>query len=304
MLHNPDHASIDGDICCHRVGFTTDTEEFWVARSRFDDMVDKILIDTGVQSYQIWLSDSAESNFRYTIYPLYKANRIGKPRPVHLEALKEHAVSKWGARFSDGMEADDALGIEQDTQHNHTVICSIDKDLKQIPGVHYNFVKEEWDHVDELRGLKEFYKQIVVGDVSDNIPGAYGMGPVKASRAIDGIPPGHPDFESACFVAVADLFRKSLVKEWKEPWTKAKEAAMWGQILLAGRLLKIRRSHKEGIWDFPCSNPMEMFQSLYTPQTVEAIDPSMEPTTQETPSGFRLLGVPMDHIEDGANLPT
>ena len=279
------HALIDGDICVHRVGFTTENDEFWVARSRLDDMLDKILLDTGAKSFQVWLSDSATNNFRYGIYPGYKANRIGKPRPKHLEALKEYAIQEWGARFAEGMEADDFLGIFQDEENPTTVICSIDKDLKQIPGKHYNFVKEEWEDVNRTRAMFEFYKSIVVGDVSDNIPGAYGMGPVKAEKALtqagELAAGGAEDIEVALFEAVRGLWYLSLVKEWGLPWTKEKEAAMQGMILMSGRLLKIKRSFSEKLWDFPLSNPMETFSALYTPLQPVDDSPFTELTIQE-----------------------
>ena len=143
MEASPDNALIDADTVVWRVGFTTEEDPFWVARARCDVMLDKILLDTGVRSYDLWLSDSAQNNFRYSVYPLYKANRIGKPKPKHYEALKEYLIREWDAKFSVDMEADDYLGIFQDEENYTTVICSIDKDLQQIGGLHYNFVKEE-----------------------------------------------------------------------------------------------------------------------------------------------------------------
>lgn len=74
---------------------------------------------------------------------------------------------QWKCKVTDGIEADDALGIDQD---ENTVICSIDKDLLQIPGKHYNFVKQEWATVSPMQGLRHFYGQIITGDATDNIP--------------------------------------------------------------------------------------------------------------------------------------
>jgi hypothetical protein len=52
-----------------------------------------------------------------------------------------------------------------------SIICSIDKDMLQVPGWHYNFVKLERQFIDELTGFKHFYTQLILGDQSDNIPG-------------------------------------------------------------------------------------------------------------------------------------
>lgn len=83
----------------------------------------------------------------------------------------------------DGYEADDALGMNQT---EGAVICSIDKDLLQIPGQHYNFVKGLWTEITELDGWFNFYVQLLVGDTSDNIPGCPGIGKVKAPRILAG----------------------------------------------------------------------------------------------------------------------
>lgn len=65
------------------------------------------------------------------------------------------------------------------------IICSVDKDLLQIPGKHYNFVKKEFCKVSEIEGLRNFYKQMLIGDPADNIFGVKGIGKVKAANLID-----------------------------------------------------------------------------------------------------------------------
>ena len=285
-------ALIDADIVLHRVGFTTEEDDFWIARVRCDEMLDNIIRHTGVSEYQLWLSDSASNNFRYQIYPQYKANRIGKPRPKHHEELKAYLIQEWGARFADGMEADDYLGIYQDEEDKTTVICSIDKDLKQIPGLHYNFVKDEWDDISRKRGMRSFYEQLIMGDVSDNIPGARGMGPVAALAALKDLTEdlSEDSTELLGLAAVRRLYKKSLLKAWGEPWDLSKERAMLGEILLSGRLLKIRRSFNEVLWGSQLLNQMEEYQSLYTlcPEVVSF--PFMEPTMPENAAGYHTTG--------------
>ena len=285
------------DIVLHRVGFTTEEDDFWIARARCDEMLDNIIRHTGVSEYQLWLSDSASNNFRYQIYPLYKANRIGKPRPKHHEELKAYLIQEWGARFADGMEADDYLGIYQDEEDKTTVICSIDKDLKQITGLHYNFVKDEWDDVSRKQGMRAFYEQLIMGDVSDNIPGARGMGPVAALAALKDLTEdlSEDSTELLGLAAVRRLYKKSLLKAWGEPWDLSKERAMIGEILLSGRLLKIRRSFTEELWGFQLLNQMEEYQSLYTLRPEVVQDPFMEPIMPiKNLDGCQLLGAPKD----------
>ena len=66
------------------------------------------------------------------------------------------------------------------------VIASIDKDMLQVPGWHYNFVKNEWTTIDYFGGLKRFYEQLLKGDRSDGIPGVAGLGEKKAARMLEG----------------------------------------------------------------------------------------------------------------------
>ena len=154
-----------------------------------EEMIDNTLAETGSDEFSIFLS--GENNFRYDIYPEYKANRP-KQKPRHLKALKEYLVEKYGAQVSDGCEADDLLGIEQcrwlnytDGSKSSTIICSLDKDLRMIPGNHYSFEisgtsskGQPWVRpaercvVEPFDGLRHFYLQCLIGDTADNIKDA------------------------------------------------------------------------------------------------------------------------------------
>lgn len=230
-------ALIDADIVCYRVGFTTEEESEAIAKYRCDDLMDKILLETESNEYQAFLSDSKENNFRYQIDPQYKANRVA-PKPKHLDFLKEHLIVNWGAKIAHGMEADDALGIAQDKSRiiGDTTICSIDKDLLQIPGNHYNFVKSIWTIVGVEDGLLSFYRSILVGDVADNIKGVYGIGPKKAEKIL----PKWIDEETA--------IRE--IRKYYEVWfeKEGNTSSVDQMILKNGRLLKIKQQENEGLW--------------------------------------------------------
>lgn len=198
-------ALIDGDIVAYRCAATAEKRDKdgnilsldpeWVATSRANTLMEQILEEVKASEYKIFLTGL--DNFREVIYPEYKANRKGKPRPEHLGITKEFLAKTWNAETVHGMEADDALGINQEDAASygemiqggdkyHTVICSIDKDLKQIPGLHYNFVKKEWDEISELQGWYNFYIQLLIGDPGDNIRGCPGIGKAKAPRILEG----------------------------------------------------------------------------------------------------------------------
>ena len=172
-------ALIDADIVAYRVACTLqedDAKDFAYART--EDLVDHILVETEATEYRLFLT--GKNNFRYTIYPEYKAHRP-KEKPYWLEPIREYLIATFNAEVIDGMEADDALGLNQTKD---TIICSIDKDLLMIPGRHFNFVKNEFVDVVEIEGLRHFYKQCLMGDRSDNIKGIEKIGPKKADKLL------------------------------------------------------------------------------------------------------------------------
>jgi hypothetical protein len=108
-------------------------------------------------------------------------------RPKWLQRVREHLVTDWKASVTDGIEADDALGIAHCSEHDgDSIVCSIDKDLLMLPGMHYNFVKGEQRHISPLEGLRNFYGQLIMGDRSDNIPGFDGKMRVKIPQFLQG----------------------------------------------------------------------------------------------------------------------
>lgn len=222
-------ALIDGDIVAFRNAVSCESkdkvtgelhlEPVEIALIRTDIMMRNILRATKAETYKVYLSGS--TNFRYTVCPEYKANRKDKINPVWLQQCKEFLVTEWGAIVCDHIEADDALGINQTPE---TIICSIDKDLKQIPGNHYNFVKEEFFSVTPLEGLQWFYQQLLIGDTTDNIIGIKGIGPVKAQKAINTCKD-----EVEMFQVVRDLYKDDarLAMNGKLLWILQEEEGIW-----------------------------------------------------------------------------
>ena len=177
-------ALVDGDIVTFRAAASANNEEeAWIATSRANEIVENIISETASTNYEVWLS--GENNFRYQVYPEYKANRIGMPRPKFENEVKDFLKREWGALISNGCEADDMLGVRQCEVGEESTICTIDKDLWQIPGWKYNFVKKERSYVGLVEGIRYFYYQMLVGDTADNIKGVPGIGPKKAERILD-----------------------------------------------------------------------------------------------------------------------
>lgn len=158
-----------------------------------------ILSRTGATSYRGFLT--GEGNFRDTLVDYYKANRKDARKPYHYDSIREYLIKYWSAEVIDGQEADDALGIAQcewrllctSTKpytfegvdpYNSTIICTIDKDLDNIPGWHFNFMKDEKYWVTEEEALLNFYTQLLTGDSTDNIPGLFKITGKKAYSRI------------------------------------------------------------------------------------------------------------------------
>ena len=210
-------ALIDADIVAYRVACTLeddDAEDFVYARA--EDLIDNILVNTEATEYRLFLS--GKNNFRYTIYPEYKAHRP-KEKPFWLEKCRQYLIATFNAEVVDGQEADDALGI---AQTEDTIICSIDKDLLMIPGRHYNFVKDEFQEVTNDSGMRHFYMQCLTGDRSDNIKGIEQIGPKKAEKILIGC-----------------ITEQELFNAVREAYSNDEE------FLMNGRVLWIRRKENE-----------------------------------------------------------
>lgn len=246
-------ALIDGDIVAFRSGFSC---ESWVldehgekqkavlpieiAYARTHTMLEKLLAEVGTDNYKIFLTDS-NGNFRKTVCADYKANRKDVPRPIHLKALETFLERSWGAERAVGCEADDLMGICQTTNKElgiDSVICTIDKDLDTITGKHYNFVKCEWHDVDEDEAQFFFYKQLLMGDTTDNITGVPGIGPKKAEKALQ------PYFGNEL-----EMYRV-VYGMYQEAYPNLVSCELEDIITTVGRLVYIRHSPEE-MWSPP-----------------------------------------------------
>lgn len=213
-------ALIDADIVAFRSAASAENDALEIALLRADKLMRDILEATSATSYVASLTGA--DNFRKEINPAYKANRKDKEPPRWLTDVQQFLMREWKAEPTYGFEADDMLGM---LQTEETVICSIDKDLLQIPGKHYNFVKGEFCEVSELEGLRFFYKQALIGDKADNIFGVDKIGPVKAGKLID-----HLTDEKDMYNTVCSLYKDPdrLEMNLNCLWIWRNEGEKWG----------------------------------------------------------------------------
>jgi hypothetical protein len=213
--------------------------------------VEQAMDEAGVEFDRLELYLTGKGNFRENIATIkgYKANRIGIAKPVHYKGIRRYMRERWGAQLARGWEADDALAMAAHDcgyDPDAIVLVSQDKDLRTVPGRHYNPRKKLWSVVTPQEALLNFYRQVLTGDAVDNIGGCYKCGPKAADELLS------TTFdldEDTMAEAVLRMYENSLEKKGC-PYTSAE-----GAMLENCRLLHMARSPKEtvpgGYWRFP-----------------------------------------------------
>ena len=206
--------NIDGDIvvfkhCCI-FNDDSDHDRTMIGRT-ITKYINKMVIDAGCDDYQIFLT--TKTNFRDKLVPDYKANRSDAERPVNLAWAKRWAVDNLNSNYCDQLEADDLLGIYMT---DSTVLWSIDKDLRQIPGKHLDEATRKVVTITEQGILKDlgkkayfdgwagFYYQMLVGDSTDYILGCALRVPApKTKSGVKRVGVGH---KAACAIINKAVF--------------------------------------------------------------------------------------------------
>lgn len=119
-------------------------------------------------------------NYRNEISRLakYKGNRDKAHRPKYYEEMRSYLVERFRAEYSDGREADDEVSIGQwSHKDKSTCIVSYDKDLKNTPGWHWNYMSKELTYITRKEADLNWLGQCGTGDAADNVPGLKGFGP-------------------------------------------------------------------------------------------------------------------------------
>ena len=203
-------------------------------------------------------------NFRDAIATVkpYKALRKNE-KPAHYENFTSHIMYNYEFKLGNGVEADDLMAMDQTED---TIICSRDKDLRQVEGWHYSWecgrqneigpiYFDEWGFIEEKRkesksrvyadgspkfdvscfggGEKFFLYQLLTGDLVDNIPGCPKVGHRKAFDLLE--PHSRRDL---AYEDVRDCYELVYDEDWLE---RLEEQA---------RLLWLIR-HEGEVWEHP-----------------------------------------------------
>lgn len=249
-------AHYDGDVYVYMAGFAAEKQsnpQMSHAKRCLTMLVNshKEFIEQRfkVKESIFYLTADDRSNFRYEVAKTqpYKGNRKASGKPFFYEELRDELQLKYSAEMTFGQEADDLMAIRACDNPKKNIIISKDKDLRMVPGWHWEmnvnhlpfyaddpgFLMVQRQSAGKAKvfgvGTKWFYFQCLVGDRVDNIPGIKGMGDMKAYEAL-----------KECTSAI-DMYSKVLDIYQEHGHTK-------DRLIEVGQLLWMRRNREE-MWD-------------------------------------------------------
>ena len=254
---------VDCDVLLYEVGFGVESSwdspgypPFDKAMEMIDMRIANICALVDADSPPI-LYLTGKGNFRNDIAVTAPYKERAGNKPFHYYNLKAYVKAAYDTRWQDGLEADDLMAIKQTSRPFETIICTRDKDLRQVPGWHYGWelgnqpsfgpllveqpglisLSEKRDKITGYGDLF-FYSQCLTGDKVDTIPGLEGCGPVKAFDILFGSQTS------------LEAFNRVL-----EAYKAAYEDDAERMLLEQGRLLYMTRElNKDGspkLWEFP-----------------------------------------------------
>ena len=185
---------VDGDIVVYKAAIQSEVDTHWgdgfwtlhaeetqgkyLVASEIDDLKEKLNADKVI----VTLTD--KNNFRKDVLPTYKDNRKQKRKPILLSPLRKFLIDEYQAVIYPNLEADDVMGIlaTKPSKGERKIICSIDKDLRQIPGHLYDgesLTKHTKKHCDWWHMV-----QTLTGDAVDGFSGCPSIGKVTAQKIL------------------------------------------------------------------------------------------------------------------------
>lgn len=219
-------ALIDADSIAYRIAFGCDDDPEKVALAKVSEFLEELVYTyVDAEDCEGYLTGSA--NYRHDIAKTvpYKGNRTSE-KPRHLGILRQYMIDAWAFSVQDNQEADDAVSIRAyELGEEDYVICSIDKDLNNVRGWHYDFGKNVRYFVTEEQAIKNFYTQLLTGDRTDNIPGLKGIGPKKAEKILQDC-----TTEQELFKAVLEAYDNNveyLTEQGQLLWLRREKNQLW-----------------------------------------------------------------------------
>jgi len=182
-------AYCDGDVWAYRIGYSSqhtppETPAPWFTiQWAIDETIDKVQRKFPNAKVHICMTDEKE-NYRkeVAVTAKYKGGRIST-KPYWWRKIRDYFYSHPSVVVSVGEEADDVMSKKLMKSPYHACV-SVDKDLKNTPGVHWNDHTGHSEYVTPAGAYRRFYMQLLTGDQVDNIKGCPRIGKVTAQHLL------------------------------------------------------------------------------------------------------------------------
>lgn len=183
---------IDADSLIYKIGYVVESDGEYkpehneeTAKMLLRGFVNDIVAQTNADAKEMFLTKGKHFRFGLAKTHPYKGNRTS-PKPITYDLLFKE-LQFMGAKVNSGIEADDAVRIRSlELGLDNVILAFIDKDLLQIGGLSFDYGKMVFrDYITPLEADRYFYKQMLTGDMTDNIHGVKGIGSVKAGKLLD-----------------------------------------------------------------------------------------------------------------------
>jgi DNA polymerase-1 len=151
-----------------------------------------IIENTKSNQYRVFLTGGNQFREKIAKTQVYKGNRDKAHRPVYYQEIRDYMIKTWKAELIEYYEADDLMASTQWNAYVEgnldTVICTIDKDLNQIPGWHYNISTQKLSFINPEEAETFLWMQVLMGDRVDNVQGIPFVGEAKARKILKDVP--------------------------------------------------------------------------------------------------------------------
>lgn len=186
------------------------SDDLWTLHARLNPAIDQLNetvedLKEKLEADDVVMALSDYRNpWRKIVMPSYKSNRKDVRKPVIFQPLRDYVHETWTTYQREGLEGDDILGLLATNPvviAGEKIIVSLDKDMKTVPGKHFNMQKEvEFERSLDDADLYHF-TQILTGDSTDGYGGCPGVGPKGAEKllapSLAGKENGNPIFNRA-----------------------------------------------------------------------------------------------------------
>jgi hypothetical protein len=176
-------ALIDGDSLIYfEMGKPTLEDAIDSLNHRLQEMIDRC----GADKYAGFLTIGKCFRYKEAKTRKYKGNRKHGNKPIIFYALKEYLKQEWKFEYIPELEADDLVAVYS---NENTMICSPDKDvLYQVEGTHYNYRTADFVETTDVEAEIFLWKQMLMGDPTDGIPGIPKVGEKTADTWLYDMP--------------------------------------------------------------------------------------------------------------------